>query len=335
MANASTGYFAISREAVRGTMITAPTKFYPVEEVDFDAPIEMTDIKEIALSRDAYTSFDGPLRPTASIRGAVYPAGAFGLLMLGLMGTRTDAAENSSATAKRHTFVTGTSALTTFTLERADKPSGSSGILCERMRGAMVENVSFSAAYGEKLDMTVSFQTMGGRSKATPVSAGSVTYPTPKALIFTGAVIEVDDVEAPVFKSIDFEFRNTLMRDEVLNGSLEADDIQEGGQECTLSASMTFKNTDFLDKYLDREEMKIEAIFVSDSVADGTTTPDPTNYLVHFTWPIVRLSNFKTTYTAGEIIEGQAEFKVIYDKVGKLASKIEVVNLDAGTVYST
>jgi hypothetical protein len=334
MANASTGYFAISRESVRGTAITTPTKFYPVEEADFDAPIEMTDIKEIALSRDAYTSFDGPLRPTATIRGAVYPSGAMGLLMLGLMGSRTDAAENASVTAKRHTFVTGTAALPTFTLEVTDKPSGAGGILCQRMAGAMVENVSFSAAYGEKLDMTVTFQTMKGRTKATPVASGAVTYPVSKALIFTNAKVEIDDVDSPIFKSINFEFRNTLMREEVLNGSLEAEDISEGGQECTISATVRFKDQVFLDRYLDRDEFKLEVIFIGDTVADAATTPD-VFYGAHFTWPIVRLSNFKTTYTAGEIIEGEAEFKVIYDKVAKLASKIELINLDAGTVYNT
>ncbi len=333
MATASKGYLAISKETTGGTAIATPTRFYPVEEAEFSSPNDMQDIREIRGSRQAFSSFDGAMRPTATFRGAVYPAGAFGSIMYGLFGAKAAALISPSTTAYLHTFSDGAS-LPYYTLELSDARSGEGGVMCQRLAGAKVESVSFSAAFGEKLDMTTNWQAMKKRTTASPIAAGSVIYPATKALIFNGATVEVDDVANLEFKSVQFEFRNTLMREEVLNGTQEAVAITEGGMETTLSANMRFTNLTMFNNFINNTELKLKLSFASATLADAATTPDA-YFGMTALFHTVRIADYKNVFTAGEIVEADVEFKVLFNTTENEQVRVTITNLDATTVYNT
>lgn len=334
MAVASKGYFAISKETTFGTAITTPTKFYPVEEVSFEWPNEMIKFPEIGGSRQRYRLLDGPFRPSAMIRGPLYPSGAMGHILQGLLGTYTSALDAGSAVAFKHTFADAAT-LPSFTLERSDARSGEGGILCERLAGAKVESVSLAAAYGEKVDMTANFQAAKKPVTGTAVSAGSITYPSMKPLYFKGATVEIDDVANNYFKNMDLEFTNALTREETLRGTDEAWEITEGGLECTLSGSVVFKDLTLYNRVITNQAaMKIELFLASDTVADTVPNPD-TYYSLKFTWESARVSNHNVTFRAAESITADITFEIDYNTTNNRAVLIEMVNLDTSTTYTS
>jgi hypothetical protein len=331
MAIADTGYFAISTESVAGTAETTPEDFLQVEEVNFDWENEFIDVRTIQGSRQAVEVLDGPTRPNASFRSPLYASGPIGRVFYGLLGAYSSAAEGSSVTALRHTFEDANT-LPSFTLERADARSGEGGLLCQRVAGAKVESVSLSCAFGEKVDMEVNFQATKKPVTATPVADGSVVYPVETPMYFLGAVVEVDTVASNEFKSIQLEMRNTLERQESLRGSSESYSISEGGFETTFSGMLTFDTITMYNNFANATELAIELIFTSDTeaAADG---PGSVYYLAHLTMPKVKISRLSLPYTAGEVIEADATFRVIYDKVTGVTIKPELVNIDAAGAY--
>lgn len=72
MAQSSFGYFGFGKETVEGDDV-APTTFLPVKDVNFEIDNEAIEFSEIRGNRQAYSNFDGPLRPSASFTSAVYP----------------------------------------------------------------------------------------------------------------------------------------------------------------------------------------------------------------------------------------------------------------------
>lgn len=331
MANASKGYFALTTESVGGTAETTPAFFLPVEEVDFPWENEFIDFAEIAGSRQAYTSLDGAIRPEGTIKGALYCSGGVGAIFYGLMGAYSSGAEGTSVTAFRHTYTDGAS-LPYFTLERADARSGEGGLLCERVAGAKVESVSLSCSYGEKVDFSVSFQGMKKPVTATPVAAGSITYPSETALYFKNASVTVDGVANSFFKSLNIEMKNTLMRQESLRNTNEAYSILEGGLQCTLSGTLIFEDVTMYDALKNGTEIALGVELVSDTIADATPTPD-VFYGIYLTYDKVRLAKHSTPFKAGDIIEADVDFKVIYNKAQQRSFQLEIVNLDAANAY--
>jgi hypothetical protein len=333
MPQASKGYFAISRETTPGVAITTPTKFYPVEEVEFDPNYEFIEWREIRGSRTAYQTLHGVARPSATLRGPVYPAGAMGSFLVGLFGSYSSALEGGSTIAYKHTFSDAPS-VPTYTLERSDARSGEGGILCERLAGCKVESIELEAAVNEKVNMTVTFQSMKKPVTATPVSAGSITYPNMTPLYFKGATIEIDDTASSLFKNIRLNIRQVLDRQETLNGSDEAYKIFEGGIECTVSGSAVFEDLTLYNKFINRTPFKLELLLQSDTVADTAPNPD-IYYSLKFTWDIVKLSRHSTPFRAGEVINVDFEARVDFDESSNRAVLVEMVNLDNATAYNS
>jgi len=333
MAQASKGYFAISRESTPGVAVTTPTKFYPAEEATFEFQREFIEWREIRGSRQAYRTLIGAARPSATLRGPVYPAGAMGSILVGTFGGYSSATTGGSTVAYKHTF-TDAPVLPSFTLERADARSGEGGILCERLAGCKVESLQLTAAFNEKVEMTANFQALRKPVVVTPVAPGSITYPSMVPLYFKGASIKVDGVDNSYFKNINLEIRNTLERQETLRGTDEAYALYEGGLECTLSGSVVFENLDLYNRLLNGTISSIVLNLVSDTVADNAPTP-PIYYSLKFTWDKVFVQRHSVPMRAGEIINADVEFRVTFDDANKRSVLVEMVNLDNATAYNT
>ena len=328
MAQASQGYFGLAQEVTEGVEV-APTHLLPVKDVDFTTDTEFIEIREIRGSRQAYSTFDGPIRPSATFTSSLYPAGGFGYVMKGLFGDVTSGAAQSSATAKTHTFVDA-AALPTFSFERSDARAAG-GILHERLSGVKIESVGFSCNFGEDVEMSVTAQGLGFPTDpaAKPVSGLFTTgYPAMDPLIFTGATVAVDGSPNYDFKSVDFEFSNTLERQEALNGSRESESMMEGGLECSLSGTMIFRDLTFYNRFRDSDTFTVTVQFVgSEAASDG---PGSVPYKAYFHWPKVKVANFGVPMTAGEVIEADVELNVSFDNATQRLVDVQFTNLDAG-----
>lgn len=330
MAQASFGYFGVGVETTPGTEVP-PTKFIPVKDVNFPVATEFIEIREIRGSRQAYSNFDGPVRPDVSFTTAFYPALGMGVILRGLFGDSSAVLATDSTVAYVHSFADA-AALPSLSMERSDARASGQGILLQRVNGVKIESVGFSCAYGEDVEVTVSGQGLG--FPTTPGSKpGAFTYPSMDPFIFTGASIEVDGTPNLLFKSINFEFTNTLERQESLRGTREAYKIYEGGLACTLSGTLIFDDLVLYTKLKNSEYLTITALFES-GIADATTTPD-TMYSAQFHWPKVKVSNFDVPMTAGEVIEADVEFQVSYDFVTSQLVDVQITNLDADNTYET
>lgn len=389
----SRGYFVMRKEDAtfsNGLSRTATTSHagatlpvnwaYPAEEIEFVTGKEFIDFQEIRGSRQAYTSLDGPFRPTAMIKGAVYPGAALGQILYGALGDvrmpkdntyRTNQYVTSTTTTASPTYdadtdpdeITGYgfnstqkayemifadgNTLPNFRLERSDgRDNGSApydnATIVEQIAGCKVESLQFTANFGEKVEMTANFQgakrprlitkTVSGSEYPDPLDSADIVYPgqesgavaNPEPLYFNRAAIRIDGAAqtSGYLKSVNFEMRNTITRQEVLKSEVDAvkpwkisetvDSYKlfEGGMECTLSGTAVFENTELYNKVLNGVPMQIELWLASNTLVD---TADEVPYLLYFYWPKVKASRVSVPFRAGEVIESDIEFKVIYD----------------------
>lgn len=330
MAQASFGYFGFGVESVPGTAV-APTKFLPVKDVDFAVETDFIEIREIRGSRQAYSNFDGPVRPSVNFTSAFYPSLGMGTLLKGLFGAVTTAASGASTTAKQHTFADAAT-LPSLSFERSDARASGQGIILQRMNGCKIESIGFSCAYGEDVEVSVAAQGLG--FPTTPGSKpGSFTYPAADPFIFTGASITIGGVANNLFKSIDFEFTNTLERQESLRGTREAYKLYEGGIDCTLSGTLIFDDLTMYTDFKNSASFTVAANFAGAQIAsDG---PGAVNYGASFTWPKVKVSSFGIPMTAGEVMEADVEFQVQFDNTTSKLVDVKLTNLDASGAYDT
>src|SRR5688500_3377165 len=154
--SASTGYFGIGVETVPATSV-APTKFLPVKDVNFPVDVEFIDVPEIGGSRQRGQKYDGPVSVSATLTSSFYPSLAMGVLLRGLFGSVTTAAEGASSTAFRHTFADA-AVLPSLSFERSDTVTEGTGLLHERIRGCKIESMGFSCAFGEDIDVCIDAQ---------------------------------------------------------------------------------------------------------------------------------------------------------------------------------
>lgn len=410
----SRGYFTMTKEATAGTIParqgesgttvshggnTLPKWWaYPAEEVEFVVGKEFIDFKEIKGSRQAYQTLDGPFRPTAMIKGAVYPGAFLGQLLYGTLGDVRMLGDNmyaigTTGSPSVYTFdgdtdpdyisdptwtgETGTkkayemifsdgSNLPNFSLERSDGRDGDS-TLTEQLAGCKVESLQFQANFGEKVNLTANFQ--GAKKPVTvnsPLASSNIVYPgaeagapgEPTPLYFNRAAIYVDGspFTSGYMKSVNFELRNTITRQEVLKSTIaenapwkisetvDSYKLFEGGMECTLSGTAVFENSDLYDKVLNGATVAIELYMASDSLADdnGVSTTDDIPYLLYFYWPKVKVSRASVPFRAGEVIESDIEFKVIYDPTATVSTfgntvstgGVLVPNIEGGAVFA-
>lgn len=355
MALASTGYVVVGKESAStpGTPPSRSTvtnyKLFPAEEAEIDPAKEFIDFREIRGSRQSMVTLDGPFRPTVNLSGPTYPVGVLGLALLGTFGS---VATTGSGTTKTHVFSDAAS-LPTFTVERADKLTNAT--IVEYVTGCKVESLQFACAFGEKVDMTLNFQATNKPARPATAgetlldaSSGSITTISPLGdggklvdpLIFSGARIYWQDIPSSTgvavngetvlagtsintVKSINLEFNNTLTRQETLNGQDDAYKIFEGGMECTLSAAMVFEDLDMYNKMLSGAPVSIVLSFKSNTIIESST-----KYELQFYWPRVKVSRASLPFTAGEVIESDVEFKVIFDQATNQMVRATLINDD-------
>lgn len=330
MGSASFGYLGVGVETVAGTGV-APTKFVPVKTVSFDVQQDEIRFREIAGSRQAQQSFGGSIRPSVNFDTAFYPSGAFGVILRGLFGSVTTAAAGASATAFTHTFGDA-SVLPSLSFERSDTATEGTGLLHERIAGCKIESVSFTADFGAEVNMSVTAQgiTFPTNPAAKP---GSIALPAMNPFIFTGVSVNVDGVDSDLFKSINFDFNNTLEPQEALRGTRTAYKIHEGPLECTLSGTMIYEDNSVRDLFESGEEISIGVRFEGD-IADAVPEPD-VYYAAEFTWPKVKVLNFDVTMEAEGVMEADVEFSVSYDKSVSRFVQASLTNLDPANTYNT
>lgn len=326
MAQASFGYFGIAQEVTPGTGLT-PTHLLPVKDVDFTTETDFIEIREIRGSRQAYSSFDGPFRPSATFTSSLYPDGGYGYLLKGLFGGVGTTAAGSSATAKLHTF-TDAAVLPSFSFERSDSRTAGSSLIHERLEGVKIESIGFSCNYGEDVEMSVTAQ--GLKFPVDPAShpvVGLFTtgYPTADPMIFTSATIAIDGVNNDYFKSVDFEFTNTLERQEALRGTREAYSLLEGGLECSLSGTMVFQDLTFYNAFKNATALAVTVVFQGAQIASDFPGAAFNKYRFHF--PKVKVSNYGIPMTAGEVMEADVEFAVQFDQATQKLVDVQLTNL--------
>lgn len=355
MALASTGYVILGYEATGapGTAaprVTANYKAFPAEEAEIVPGKEFIDFREIRGSRQAMITLDGPFRPTVSMKGALYPLGATGYFLAGTFGKVTSSASGGVTT---HVFSDGAT-LPTFTVERSDALT--SAKMVEQITGCKVESLQLACAFGEKADLTVNFQatnkpttvTSGGNPQTflqansvtsiptamLPLNSGAVVDP----VIFSGATVKwalynddgtlASETTLATIKSVNVEFTNTLSRQETLNGQDDGYKIFEGGLECTLSGALVFEDLDMYNRMMSGKPVAIRLTFKSNSeVVSGT------KHEIDFYWPRVKVSRASLPFTAGEVIESDVEFKVLFDQTTSKMVEVTLKNADATTAY--
>lgn len=363
----SRGYFVMAKEADnavgevpsnRAAVAGSNTWWaYPAEEIEFMPGKEFIDFQEIRGSRQAYTTLDGVFRPTAMVKGAVYPGVALAQFLYGTLGdvrifgvdSVGETPENTDPDAPGFAFgsTAGTDTtpgyellfsdgakLPNWTLERSDGRDGNATIV-EQSSGCKVESLQFSANFGEKVDMTVNFQ--GAKKPATistssALNANNIIYPSSDVvpLYFNRAAIQIGGVKFGYMKSVSFEMSNTITRQEVFNSdvtdnykvseTLDSWRLFEGGMECTLSGTAVFDNLTLYNKVISGETASMELWFASNSDVDTDLTgSNKVPYLLYFKWPKVKVSRASLPFRAGEVIESDVEFKVIYDPAATIS----------------
>lgn len=327
MPTAAYGYLGVGVETTHGVEV-APTKFIPVKSVNFDVQQDEIMWREIVGSRQAQQSFSGTIRPSVTFDTAFYAEGPFGVLFKALFGQSTSAAAGASITAFTHTFA-DQAPLPSLSFERADSRTGT-GLLHQRIGGCKIESISVSAEFGAEVNLSVTAQ---GLNFPSDPAAKPATFPLPIAnpFIFTGVSIDIDGVPNDLFKSISFDFNNTLEPQESLRQVATAYKIHEGPMECTLSGDIIFENASLYEKFRDRGEFTMAVTFTGD-IADSATS---TRYKTVFTWTKVRVNNFDVTMEAEGVMEASVEFIISYDKtLGRLV-RLVMTNLDNATAYNT
>ena len=326
--SASTGYFGVGVETTPATSV-APTKFLPVKDVNFPVEVEFIDVPEIRGSRQASQKYDGPLSVSATLTSSFYPSLAMGVLLRGLFGSVTSALVAPSTTAYRHTFADA-AVLPSLSLERSDTTTEGTGLLHERIPGCKIESMGFSCAFGEDIDVSIDAQ--GLTFPENPASKpGTIAYPAADPFIFTGASVQIDGTDNFLFKSIDFEFTNTLEPQQTLRKTRNAYRMYEGGMETTLSGTLAFEDNALYNKFRDSSFLTVTALFQG-SMADATNSIP---YSARFHWPRVKVSSHDLPMTAGEVMEVDVEFEVSFDNATNKRVEVELVNLDAAGTYTT
>lgn len=329
MPSAAFGYMGIGVETTPGTSV-APTKFVPVKSVNFDVQQDEIRFREIAGSRQAQQSFGGSIRPSVTFDTAFYPVGASGVIFRGLFGAVTSAAgAGTTPTSVVHTFADAAT-LPSLSFERSDTATEGTGVLHERIPGCKIESVSFTAEFGAEINMSVTAQ--GLSFPENPATKPTVTLPSVNPLIFTGVSVSLDGVASDLFKSINFDFNNTLEPQEALRGTRTAYKIHEGPLECTLNGTMIFEDNSIYNKFRDATTFSVAAKFTSSELADATNNVP---YSAEFIWSKVKVLNFDVNMEAEGVMEADVEFSVSYDRVNKRFVQVKLTNTDAAGTYDT
>jgi len=153
-------------------------------------------------------------------------------------------------------------------------------------------------------------------------------------LYFNRAGIKIDNLDtgsAVRLKTLSWQMSNTLERQETLRAGIVGDGFNitpvndaytmfEGGVECTLSGTAVFESLDLYQKMMEGTDIYLELWLGSDTVADAgstTGTEDNSFHGLYFYWPRLKVSRASIPFTAGEVIESDIEFKVIYSPSAK------------------
>jgi hypothetical protein len=156
-------------------------------------------------------------------------------------------------------------------------------------------------------------------------------------LYFNRAAIKIDNVDtgsAVTMKTLSWEMTNTLERQETLRASVvgegfnitqveDAYTMFEGGVECTLSGTAVFESLDLYQKMMEGTNIYLELWLGSNTPADlgsGPSTLGDAYHGLYFYWPRLKVSRASIPFTAGEVIESDIEFKVIYAPSAKFGS---------------
>lgn len=326
--NAATGYGGMALEATPN-VDTAPDAFYPFQDIDIDFTDELIEWQEIRGSRQAKQAQDGAVRPSVTMSGAVYPIGVMGMLLRGLLGDVESGADGSSSSAKKHVFRDAAS-LPTFSIERSTGYAEDGEVFAERVSGAKVESLSFSASFGEQVTFDATLQAATMPKAVTAASRNQVIYPDVAPIYFGGATVEVNGTPNSRFKSISMEFTNTLERQETLNGTRTAYAIHEGAFEATLSGTMVFENEEFYEYLIEGREINANIFMGNGAYTDQSAD---LQFGLGFEFPRLRVTQHSIPFSAGSTIEADVTFSVLYDPQEKAMVIPSLHNLEDGSNY--
>lgn len=321
MGSAAFGYLGVGVETTPGTSVP-PTKFIPVKSTNFSVDQEDITFREIAGSRQAQQMFGGAIRPSVTLTSALYPSSAFGVLLRGLFGSVSSAVVSGGTEAIEHVFADA-AVLPSLSFERSDSAILGQGLLHQRIPGCKVESMGFTADFGADVEVTVDAQGLTfPETPTTKPGAGGVLLPAMDPFIFTGVGIQIDGVSSDLFKSISFDFNNTLEPQDALRKTRNSYKIHEGPLECTLSGTMVFEDQTVYNLFKNSDEFGVTVEFT------GQIIENTTNYSLTFEWPKVKVQNFDVPMEAEGVMEADVEFSVSFDRATGRFVTVTLVNRD-------
>lgn len=328
MGSAAFGYLGVGVETTPGTSVP-PTRFIPVKSTNFTVDQEDITFREIAGSRQAQQMFGGAIRPSVTLTSALYPSSAFGVLLRGLFGSVSSAVVSGGTLAIEHVF-SDASVLPSLSFERSDSATMGEGLIHQRIPGCKIESMGFTADFGADVEVSVDAQGLTFPEEPTtkPGPAG-VLLPAMDPFIFTGVGIEIDGVSSDLFKSVSFDFNNTLEPQDALRKTRNSYKIHEGPLECTLSGTMVFEDQSVYDLFRTQDEFPMSVEFTG-AVIEGST-----NYSLRFDWPKVKVQNFDVPMEAEGVMEADVEFSVSYDRASGSFVTATLVNKDPVGTFLT
>lgn len=333
MPQASLGYVGVTIEATPGTGV-APAFYIPATDVSFTAPRDDQMIREIRGSRSAYTTLPGKIEPAVTLTTKVYPNLFMGVLLHAMFGgnATTVTTTTVAVAARKHIFSSG-SPLPSLSFERSDARADGAGVVFERTAGHLIESMNFTAQFGEPLMVEVTTRGTGGI--VTPGSKPvTFTYPSTAQMVnFTDAEVLLDGVSSPLFKSIKMNFTNTFDEQETLNKSLYPFKIYEGGMECTVTADIAYEASNALyTKWLSAANLSLRV--KAQGVSIPSSSPS-TPYEINFYFPSLKVKNFESPFTAGEVVNASVEFSTVFDDTLNDVAQIFLMNADTSGTYTT
>lgn len=284
---------------------TAPTMFLPTQEINISSNNQEIETREMIGTRQNKKTYDGSIEVEATLKTALYPVGALGLLMKGLFGVDVKTTPGGGTLARKHAFGNAKT-LPELVVERSDAFATEGHVLCERISGAKVNSISVSAAFGEVVNVDVNIMGRTVPTNPTPQTRAAVIagFPDIEACTFAGVEVSIDGVASDLFKTVNFEVTNNLERTNTLRKRRDAKKVYENATDVTLSATAEL-DSDLYSKFQTADVFALTLVFESDSIIESTD-----NYRMEVTFPNVRILNSDQPFTGEGVVDMDLEFSV-------------------------
>lgn len=239
MALGALGYVGYGVESVAGTAV-APTKFLPVQTLNFEDANTFTVPEQIRSSRDHVIAMPAPYSVSGTMEMELIPLDASSLLKSAFCATVVDSAYAGGG--YQHVMTPG-SASSTFTFE-----DSKGTVLIMRHMGVRVNTLDIKAAFGSIVTATFGLEGTD-RTKYTGTAA-TPTYATVNPFHFSGATVSIGGASVATVKDFSFQVDNKLGRIGTLRKTRAYNRLENGMRMVKLGLTLDFTDTVEYDRFL-------------------------------------------------------------------------------------